>query len=853
MTPALYINSAGLVEAVEPSRQGEVESLGWVPASTEQARDYFLREQYGTAGQAAIAGVESFGSMLTLGLSTWTETALGVDPEAIRAREEFNPLASGVGSTVGILAPLLLTGGASGAAQGAGAGATSAAARAASMAGPSLLARAGKSVAKAALRELPADASLAQRLAAKGLAAAAGGAVEGAGYEVGQLVHESALGDPGLTAEAALARVGLSAATFGALSGAGGVLGTLAKEAGAKLGGSSSVRETLSGWLDDLEARSAGKAAGGIQHNIKRLRSQLGDVGAKSVLKDMGEMGLVDWYTTPSMTYERASSLMQRSGATMGELLKSADELAAAEGVALADLRAIIQRARSEILAKLEKNPYQREAAGKLDTLLTDIKKQGKQISLEDLHGLRMQNDEALYGMRGTMDPYATAYRQALHDLRGIYSEGIEAGIQKIKMPLDEWRLANRQYHVGARALEFAETGIERSVGNNIFGLSSALWGGVGGTLAGGPIGGLVGTVGTELLRRHGSGMTWRAARILKGLLEGEEGALVANRTAEAIAAERWAAFGEAQSQRLGAAFGSPAAPAPSPAGQLSPSSWWSRAVAPNVSGRATRSVLAQATAAPETAAALVVLAKAQKAMTEEIDSALKSLISNAPSAIGRTGAAALSRRAADAVDARRLAASPELLEEALARQTDELHHHAPGIAQALQLAAAQKVALLAAKAPQARLPGLHARKVKPSAHDLAKFARFAEVVENPLRALTHARQGTLTPDHVAGFRLGSPALYQHVQERFLHALMGHGGKTIRPQSRMMASMLTGFQLDGAMGWNAIAANQAVYAGATQTSGMDQLAQPNPNAGALKQAGRAQTAAQRLDSRMEGR
>jgi len=799
MTPALYINLSGGVEAVDPARIPEVEAVGYVPASAQQARDYFLREKYGTTGQAALAGLESFGSMLTLGASTHVETALGVDPEGIAAREKYNPLASATGSAVGILAPLLLTGGASAELQG-----VRAAARAAEMAGPSLLAKAGKAAAKLALRELPAEAPLAQRLAAKGLAAAAGGAVEGAGYEAGQLVHESALGNPNLTAESALARIGLSAATFGALSGGGGVLGALAHEAVGSAG-TSGLGAKLADWLGEFEGERNIKAAGGIQSDLTRARKQVGREGLTAIGREMGELGLVSPFSTPAQTLERADDLMGRAGATMGDVLKSADEVAAAEGTTIGGGQSALAKARTEVLKPLEADPLQREAASRFKDDLDAFDASFKDAAtLQDVHAARRSVDRALYGMRGTMDPYATAYKQALHDLRGLFSESIEAGVEKSGVPLDIWKTANREYQVAARAAEFAEKGLDRAHGNNLISPTeflSTLAGGLGG----GPAGGVVGGLATAAARRFGSGVLGSMARGLRGLLEGEEGALVANRTAEAIATER----------------------------------------AAGASG-----VAARASAAPETAAALSVLAQAKAKVTEEVDSALVALLKGTPAAVGKTGAALLSRRAASAVDARRLAASPELLQEAMTRQTDELHHHAPGVAQALQLATAQKVALLAAKAPQTKLPGLHAQTVRPSNYDLAKYARFADVVERPLRVLEHARRGTLTPDHVTALRLGSPALYAHIQERLLHALMGHGGKTIRPQSRMMASMLTGFQLDGSLGWNAIAANQAVYAQTHQPAPSGPM--PNPNAEKLDMAHRVQTPTQRADARMDG-
>jgi len=804
VTPALYINSAGMVEAVDPARAPEVEGLGWVPASVEQSRDYFLAQKYGTTGQAAVAGLESFGSMLSLGASTWAETAAGVPAEDIAAREKHNPLASGAGATAGILLPLLLSGGESAAAQG-----ETAASRAASMAGPSLLAKAGKAVSRAVLPELPEGAPLAQRLAAKGLAAAAGGALEGAGYEAGQLVHESALGDPNRVAESALARIGLSAATFGALSGGGGILGELAGEALSSIKGGGAGAK-LADWLGDFEAERNIKAAGGIQSDLTRARKQIGREGLNSIGREMGELGLVGPFSTPAQTLERADALMGRSGATMGDVLKSADDLAAAEGKTIGGGYSSLARARTEILTRLEEDPMQRQAAALFKADLDAWEpKFANGATLVDLHKMRRSVDTALYGWRGSLDPFASAYREALHDFRNIISDNIETGILKSKLPLPTeavatWKTANREYQVAARAAEFAEKGLDRSTGNNPFGLSAIL-GGVAGTVAGGPIGGLAATAATELTRRYSSGVLGGLARGLRGLLEGEEGALVANRTAEAVAAERLAG---------GAG------------------------------------VAARASTAPETAAALSVLAKAQREVTQEIDGALSHLLRSAPQAVGRTAAATASRAAAQAVEARQLANSPELLQDALTRQTDELHGHAPDVSQAAQMAAARAVAFLASKAPATALRGLHAKGTRPSAFELGKFGRYADVVERPLRALQHARRGTLTPEHVGALRIVYPALHRQIQSRLMDQLMGHGGKTISPQSRMMLSMLTGYPLDGSLGWNAIAANQAVYARPAQQP-MDGPV-GSPNAVALKQAGRVQTAGQRRESRLGG-
>jgi hypothetical protein len=381
--------------------------------------------------------------------------------------------------------------------------------------------------------------------------------------------------------------------------------------------------------------------------------------------------------------------------------------------------------------------------------------------------------------------------------------------VEKSGIPLDIWKTANREYQVAARAAEFAERGIDRAAGNNLVSPTELLSGLAGGVGAGIP-GGLAGGLATAAVRRHGSGTLNWLARNVRGLLEGGEGALVADGTAAAVAAERAAALGG------------------------------------TASGVAT--VAARASAEPESAAALASLARAKAEVTAEVDVAISHLLKFAPGAVGRTVAARISREVAE--QARALGASPGLLQDALTRQVDELHGHAPNIAQATQLASARAAAFLASKAPAMPPPGLHKKPAQPSIQETSKFNRYAEVALRPMAALEHAKRGTLTPQHVASLRVVYPALYQHIQERLISGLLGVGGKTIPPQSRMMLSMLTGFRLDGSMGWNAIAANQAVYAQTAQPPPTGPT--PNPNAEALDTAHRVRTPSQGLDARLNG-
>jgi hypothetical protein len=217
------VDGAGRVVPV-PAAEVEGAAIGgYAPASPEQIAEYqqalAFQERYGTPGQAAIAGLESAGSALTFGASTALERALGVPAEDIAAREEANPTAAGIGTAVGIAAPLVLTAGASAPASAAGAAAKGAA----RLTAPALAARAGRAVTGAVESALPQASSVAAQIASRAAAMGAGSAVEGAAYGLGQVVHEAALGDPHLTAQSALAEIGLTAALGGGLGALVGV------------------------------------------------------------------------------------------------------------------------------------------------------------------------------------------------------------------------------------------------------------------------------------------------------------------------------------------------------------------------------------------------------------------------------------------------------------------------------------------------------------------------------------------------------------------------------------------------------------------------------------------------------
>jgi hypothetical protein len=339
----------------------------------------------------------------------------------------------------------------------------------------------------------------------------------------------------GAGAGAKIARGATSGALGGALYGSGlgeGVEGKLKGAAsgallGAGIGGGLSALGqsigTLAGRAPEALKRFSGernlKAAGGIQSDLARARKQVGREHLTEAGYEMGQQGLVGPASTPASTFERASESMSQAGQKMRGLIRSADEQIGKTPKVATRLGQVVDKAKREILEPLKLDPHQVDAASKFEGLLDRIVAGEKtpgwtRLPLSKLHEMRMQTDRALYGMRGTQDPYATAYKDALHDFRTMISKEIDDVMERTGVGSPAWRAANRQYEVAARAQELADRGMDRWHGNNLFSPYEVLAGlGAGGAAGAhsGNIGqagllGAAGLLGMRLARRHGSG-----------------------------------------------------------------------------------------------------------------------------------------------------------------------------------------------------------------------------------------------------------------------------------------------------------------------------------------------------------
>lgn len=247
------------------------------------ARAAATPEDGGALG-AANAGARSFWSGLTLGASDIASSALSTDAEReqIRAERAAHPIASGAGEIAGLVAPAILTGGASLPESGAGLGARALASTPAGYLG------------RFAAEGATAGRAIGGLEGAAKIAAYSG--LEGAGQAAGSYVSEVALGDRDLTAEGLAGALGHGFA-FGAAAGTvvhGIERGTIAVRRlfartaeGGKDAALTAEQELARSTQTTLEAQEAAAEAARAQLATARQAREAADLASQKTHADL--------------------------------------------------------------------------------------------------------------------------------------------------------------------------------------------------------------------------------------------------------------------------------------------------------------------------------------------------------------------------------------------------------------------------------------------------------------------------------------------------------------------------------------------------------------------------------------
>ncbi len=244
--------------SIPASKLHEALNQGFTVATPEHVDKHFKEQEYGSAGQQAIAGVEGLAKGLLGPIATGAERLAGVSPIGIEARQEVNPITHGIGEATGLIAPAVLTGGES-------------------LAAKATLGGAMEAAGSAGIKALGIEAA-ATPLAKIG-SAAVKGAIENMVFQGSDEVSRMILQDPNQSAQTAVADLGLAALIGGGLGGAFGAVNPLWHAAvGSKVGGLLNAVVKKAGGIE-------GAITGDMEHVIAKSGMELDPI-AKAALSD---------------------------------------------------------------------------------------------------------------------------------------------------------------------------------------------------------------------------------------------------------------------------------------------------------------------------------------------------------------------------------------------------------------------------------------------------------------------------------------------------------------------------------------------------------------------------------------
>jgi hypothetical protein len=724
-------------------------------ATSQEHHEAKLEARYGSGVEGYVAPVLAGAARgFTLGASDAAIGAIGGEGAKRRLLDyqEYSPTASTIGELGGIAAGALI---------GDEAGLASL---------PGVVGRLGAGVETGAARALGGG------MLARGAAAAARGATEGAIYETGKRAGDAALRDEDLTLEKALSAAG-HGALFGAganvlFAGAGGtidrILGRSAEEAAPALARSTesglaraesgSVREGIGETLGKASDVKTIKALGGSAGDLRALENNTPG-GFRKVAQDI--RGDVEATTGKSIGFHNRESLhdyatarVDELGDKLGGMLKKLD----ASGSAIApDVESFAQKVRAELVApntivdamgaRMVK-PGQQQVVHAAESWLKEVEGAfGKKApTFTEWQQARIALDKQVNFAARAASPEMGALKQIRSLMEKELETSGEAAAKNVGQAFsDEYRATKSLYQSVRKAQELTERGVARELANNSFGLGATM-GGLTGLVTGGPVTGALMGVAGKVVKDRGDML---AADLL-------------HRASNLLGVQQLAARTNAQM-------------AHGVAGLLG--------TKPVTVGAAALRAPVRSVAAPM---GVALSGKLHKDF-DNVTSAVTKTASN-PMAVTAKVAAALGPEAGR---------SPKLAAAATQMMLGD-------------------IAFLQSKIPPPRQdpftlqPHLQP-KTRASDGEKVDFMRYAEALDDPLVMLKRAKNGTLTPATVEAVKERRPLLYDEMRQEVMRSLVD--SKSQLPYGRRIAlGILLDLPTDASLAPDFVQALQATYA-----------------------------------------
>ena len=830
------VGDDGKVYNIPAANVAKAEASGKLRRQTEAeiAKVGRVEKAKGIAGAVATAGLEGIGE-LTLGLtnsllrqSVKYGSRPDFDPETGKLRKfdkirnvaalqaladqrealrEAHPVITQVSRLGGILGPALVSGGTSLAAKGGIAGA-----RALPTAFVSDLGRLAEGfIAKKVTREgaKGLGAKLVENLVPK----AAGGFVEGLPYGVSAAISGAAADNADLTAERLIAGAGLGGIIGGAAGGAFGLGGLISREAAkqaravaAKVG-NKNVGKIISKQLTHYKARAMGLS--------KANRASMFRAAKESGLEDFADdvVRKADDVEGIALKLDEAH---KAAGARVGQAIDDLDAVADAVGTRF-NMSPVVKKM-DDVVAALEASPVNAQFATRLQKLrdnFADIATRrdpatGKFMqarNFREVDQFRRELDRIIPQQQWKVPVGEKPMWDAHKDFRRILAGEVEDQLNSLEAIAPDglmwqWRTAKKAYakYSDLKGSVKWDKAIEKaSEPNPLFSFTDKVAAGpilaagiVGSAVTANPLP-LIGAVGTLAMK---VGAEHASATLGPKLAAAGIDYIAKKEAARAIS-------GQVRNRMAGH-------------------------IARALTGKAkyvaiptTVQVLTRSSWGEETTRKGASKLEAFHARRDEIDEAM---------------------------------GNPDTFAERLGKRTAELHDIDPELAQSVMTTAQKGISFLHDKAP--RNAAAHRtlnpliRKWEPSDEQLAKFARYAAAVDNPMTVFEDLENGRVSREGVEVLREVYPEMYAEAQVLVMELAADHT-EDIGYDQKVQLSILFQVALDTSMEPEAILAFQATFMSTGPQAGPKQ-GPPKPQKLSVKAQERrvesGKTTSQRLET-----
>jgi len=192
----------------------------------------------------------------------------------------------------------------------------------------------------------------------------------------------------------------------------------------------------------------------------------------------------------------------------------------------------------------------------------------------------------------------------------------------------------------------------------------------------------------------------------------------------------------------------------------------------------------------------------------------------------------------------------PAELKKHLTDNTADFFHAAPNITQGIHSTVTNGLQYLNGKLPVPVNPMPLSKDHEPPTQSQHHFNHSFDIVDNPLSALEHVKNGTLSSLHMEALQNVYPNLLKDMQKKVLEHMDLEKAKDLPYPTKLSLSKFIGQPLDESMTPQGIVANQAAMTPPQQAMNAGQPNKPMP-ASSMKDmdvAGRAATRSQQLES-----